>query len=93
MRSRQTVSVSLPREMFSAVERVREAEHRTRSELLRDALRTYLGRHYPAVDASAADLQAIQRGRAAYKRGEYVTLEELVRGLGNPRHSSGRKRA
>jgi len=92
MRSRQTVSVSLPREMFSAVERVREAEHRTRSELLRDALRTYFGRHYPVVDASAADLRAIQRGRAAYKRGEYVTLE-LVRGLGNPRHSSGRKRA
>jgi metal-responsive CopG/Arc/MetJ family transcriptional regulator len=41
MRSRQVIAVSLPREMMKQVEAIRKAEHRTRSELVREALRTY----------------------------------------------------
>ena len=47
MRTRQAMSVSLPPEMMAKVERVRKAEHRTRSELVREALRTYFDRRIP----------------------------------------------
>jgi len=83
MRTRQTVTVSLPPAMIEAVERVRKAEHRTRSELVREALRTYfaLGRTYTPT---RAELRAIEKGRAAIRRGEYFTLDEFRAYLGGP---------
>ena len=39
MRTRATVTISLPPEMIKDMERVQKAEHRTRSELVREALR------------------------------------------------------
>mgnify|MGYP001615646633 CR=1 FL=1 len=41
MRTRHTMTISLPPEMLREVEVVRKAEHRTRSELVREALRTW----------------------------------------------------
>ncbi len=41
-RSTATFSVSLPPEMAAELERVRRHEHRTRSELVREALRGYI---------------------------------------------------
>ncbi len=41
MRTRQTMTISLPPEMIEEVEKVRKAEHRTRSELVREALQAY----------------------------------------------------
>lgn len=37
------VAVTLPEELFGMVERAREIEHRSRSEIIQDALRTYFG--------------------------------------------------
>jgi metal-responsive CopG/Arc/MetJ family transcriptional regulator len=34
----QTVTISLPPELVAELDRVREREHRTRSEILRDAV-------------------------------------------------------
>ena len=54
--------------MVRDMERVQKAEHRTRSELVREALRTYFtgGRSYTPT---AAELRAIKKGRAAIRSG------------------------
>jgi metal-responsive CopG/Arc/MetJ family transcriptional regulator len=44
MTKRITLSISLPPAMVEEVERACELEHRTRSELVREALRLYLRR-------------------------------------------------
>jgi CopG family transcriptional regulator/antitoxin EndoAI len=80
MRTRQTLTISLPPGMVALVEKTRRAEHRTRSELIREALRTYIAiRQFPEETPTPAELRAIRRGRAAYARGDYVTLDELRR--------------
>ena len=90
MRTRQTLTISLPPAMLKQVERVSKAESRTQSELVREALRRYFS-GFPVVAASAAELAAIARGRAEFKRGEYVTLEQALDEVGTGRHKVGRK--
>jgi predicted transcriptional regulator len=64
--------------MAEQVERTMREEHRTRSELIREALRTYIAiRQFPEEAPTAAELRALRRGRAAYERGDYTTLDEL----------------
>lgn len=82
MRTRQTMTISLPPGMIEEVERVRKAEHRTRSELIREALRTYFRRSRPYTP-TRAELRAIERGRAAIRRGEYVSLQDLRSSVGS----------
>ena len=91
MRTRQTMTVSLPPAMIRQVEQVRKAEHRTRSELVREALRTYF--RFPVVAASRSELEAIRRGRAEMRRGEYVDLDQLLHAVDTPRRKTGRKTA
>jgi predicted transcriptional regulator len=80
MRARQTITISLPAEMAEQVEKTRREEHRTRSELVLEALRTNISiRQFPEEIPTPAELRAIGRGRAAYERGDYVTLDELRR--------------
>ena len=72
---RANINISLPAEMAREVDKARKREHRTRSELVREALRAYLGvgRSYPPTPA---ELRAIEEGRAAHRRGESMTLSE-----------------
>ncbi len=80
MRTRQTFTISLPPAMAEQVEKTMQAENRTRLELVREALRTYIAiRQFPEETPTPAELRAIRRGRAAYERGHYVTLDELRR--------------
>ncbi len=76
MRTRASVTISLPPEMIKDMERVRKIERRTRSELVREALRTYFtaGRSYTPT---SAELRKIEKGRAAIRSGAYSTLDEL----------------
>jgi metal-responsive CopG/Arc/MetJ family transcriptional regulator len=67
----KTLTVSLPPQLVAELDRVREREHRSRAEILREALRRYIsmaerGRTIPVEDA----------------RGECVRLEDLRRELG-----------
>jgi metal-responsive CopG/Arc/MetJ family transcriptional regulator len=41
-RATVTFTISLPPEMAEEIEEIRQKEHRTRSELLREALRRYI---------------------------------------------------
>jgi predicted transcriptional regulator len=85
------MTVSLPAAMIREVEVVRKAEHRTRSELIREALRTYftMRRTYTPT---ASELRAIERGRAAVRRGEYVTVDDLGSALGTARKQARSKK-
>jgi predicted transcriptional regulator len=59
-----------------------KADHRTRSEVVREALRTYISiRQFPHESPTASELRAIRCGEAAYRRGDYVTLDEYFRDL------------
>ncbi|MBI4611376.1 MAG: ribbon-helix-helix protein, CopG family [Candidatus Rokubacteria bacterium] len=87
MRSRATMTISLPPEMIREVERVRKSEHRTRSELIREALRVYFNRvrALPVYTPTRRELREIAKGRAEMASGEYLTLDELFRDLGRRR--------
>ena len=76
MRTSQTTTISLPPEMLATLDKTRKAEHRTRSELVREALRLYFSR-FPVELTSPADRRALERARAEYRRGDYITLDEL----------------
>jgi predicted transcriptional regulator len=68
--------------MAEQAEKVMRAEHRTRSELFREALRSYISiRVLPREKPTPAELRAIRRGEAAYRRGDYITLDEYFREL------------
>jgi Arc/MetJ-type ribon-helix-helix transcriptional regulator len=55
------VTVSLPMPMARQVDRIRKAAHRTRSELVRDALRFYL---HAQPDIDEAGRQAYREAKA-----------------------------
>jgi Arc/MetJ-type ribon-helix-helix transcriptional regulator len=82
MRETTTFSVSLPPAMAKQIEQVMKAEHRTRSELVREALRVYFSARLISVEApTVTEARAHRRGVAAYKRGDYVTLEAYLDGM------------
>jgi predicted transcriptional regulator len=92
MRETTTFTVSLPPAMAEQVERARKAENRTRSELVREALRVYLSaRFVPVESPTAAEVRAYSRGLAAYKRGNYVTLEGYLDGMDRRPRRAGKK--
>lgn len=70
--------------MLRDVERVRKTERRTRSELVREALRLYFNpelaariARLPVYTSTAAERRAIEKGRAEMKRGHSYTLDEF----------------
>lgn len=90
MRTRQTMTISLPPAMAEEVERARKIEQRTRSEFIRQALRVYLPRQFPEVLASAEEIRAIEQGRRAIEHGDYITLEEFIHEM--DRHPRGTRK-
>lgn len=102
-RSTATFSVSLPPEMAEELERVRRSEHRTRSELVREALRTYIRQAdlrglqarlevLPEEEAEADELDAIREGRAELRRQKPRTLKRPGHELRRPYRRSRAKR-
>ncbi|MSO77578.1 MAG: ribbon-helix-helix protein, CopG family [Alphaproteobacteria bacterium] len=90
MAAYKQISISLPAEMVAEVERTMKIEQRSRSELMREALRHYFalrrGRRIPLEQPTAAEEAAIARGEAALAAGEFVTLEDLQHDLGLDPH-------
>jgi metal-responsive CopG/Arc/MetJ family transcriptional regulator len=77
MRTTNTMTISLPAAMARQMEKVQKAENRTRSELLREAWRHYFESRYASYTPTKVELAAISRGREAFRRGDYITLEQL----------------
>jgi hypothetical protein len=63
----KSVTISLPAEMLEEFDRVRKHEHRSRSELLREAFRCYVAggpiQRIPIVDPEPGELEALEHGR------------------------------
>ena len=93
MRTTDTMTISLPPAMALQMEQVQKAEHRTRSELLREAWRHYFESRYGVETPTRTELAAIRKGRAAFKRGEYVTLAQLHNELDAARNKPRAKRS
>jgi Arc/MetJ-type ribon-helix-helix transcriptional regulator len=72
------MTVSLPPALLCQFEEVRKKESRTRSELVREALRAYFESRYPVDEPSPEELSALRRGRAAYNRGDAVSLKAFL---------------
>jgi predicted transcriptional regulator len=88
-RTTVTVTISLDPAMAKQVERLRRVEHRTNSELWREAMRAYLrARTRPEYRPTASEQRAINRGERAIRRGDYLTLDDLRTLLV---HGTGRK--
>lgn len=77
-RTTATFSVSVPPEMAEELERVQKVEHRTRSELVREALRQYFHAasvrnvqhriaELPEEEPLDDEIEAIRSGRADFK--------------------------
>ena len=81
MRTTEVISVSLPPAIVRQFEAVRKQESRTRSELVREALRLYFELRYPAVQPTRAELAALRRGRAAAQKGDSLPLRKFLNGL------------
>jgi len=91
MRNTETMTISLPPAMVRRFEEVRKAESRTRSELVREALRAYFEARYPAVPPTKDELAALRRGRAAFRRGDAVSLTDFLHDVKPPTHGAGAK--
>jgi hypothetical protein len=78
--------------MAKQVEKIRKAEHRTRSELVREALRVYFsGQLIPTEKPTAAEARAYRRGMSAYQRGDYVSLGAYLDGMDRRPRRAGKK--
>lgn len=80
MSNRRSVTVLLPEAMIVELDRARAREERSRSEIVRDALRWYF-RRVPVENPTSSELEAIEEGRAAVERGDYVTFGQLLHDL------------
>lgn len=76
------MTISLPPGMVKQMEQVQKQEHRTRSELLREAWRHYFESRFAVEVPTKTELAAIRRGRAEIKNGDFVTPDELNNGCG-----------
>jgi predicted transcriptional regulator len=82
MRESTTFTVSLPPAMARQVKLAMKAEQRTRSELVREALRVYFSaRVIPVEKPTGTEARAYRRGMAAYRRGDSMTLQEYLDGM------------
>jgi CopG family transcriptional regulator / antitoxin EndoAI len=98
-----TFSISLPPEMAEQLERVRRKEHRTRSELVREALRHYMRAaeiralrdkiaKLPEEEPTAEEIAAIKEGTKEFRQGKFVTFDKLRHELGHRRQQSRAKK-
>ena len=79
MRTTQTMTISLPPKLVHQFELVRKKESRTRSELVREALRVYFESRYPSDEPTKDELAALRRGRAAFHRGDALSLSAFLK--------------
>lgn len=88
----KNVSITLPEPMVDLVDRAAEKEHRTRSELVRQALRLYL-QGIPVEEPIAEEVAAMKRGKAEIRKGAVVTLDQLRHELAPRRRQISKQRA
>ncbi len=79
--SRRQYTIELPAAVGRRVDRAAKRERRNPSDVAVEALRLYFA--IPTEAATVAELRAIGRGEAAYRRGDYITLDDYFHSVGN----------
>jgi predicted transcriptional regulator len=79
--SRRQYTIELPAAVGRRVDRAAKREKRNPSDVAIEALRLYF--NIPTEAATLAEQRAIRRGEAAYRRGDYITLDDYFRSMGN----------
>jgi hypothetical protein len=84
MQAAQNIRLTLSADLAEEFESVRRTKRRTPSQLVKEALRSYLSflRHFPELPPSRSEKKAIRQGREAYARGDYISLDELLQPMG-----------
>ena len=78
--AKQENSIKLPAAIVRRVNRAARRQKRSPSDVAAEALQWYfLVSEIPEETPTPAELRAIRRGRAAFRRGDYITLDELRR--------------
>jgi predicted transcriptional regulator len=103
---RDTITISLPKAMTRQVDHLCKAEQRTRSELFREAFRSYVKERawlaqfearaakLPVYTPTKRELREIRKGREEMRRGEYLTLDEFDNWLmGSSAPKAGREKS
>lgn len=85
------MTTSLPPALVRQFEEVRKLESRTRSELVREALRTYFESRYSAMEATKDERIALRKGRTALQKGNAVLLKAFFHDLERNDHGSRTK--
>ncbi len=67
--------------MVELLDRASRLQHRTRSELIREAVHAYFSRRIPVAEATPEAAREMQRGLEEHAQGAYVTLEQLLHDL------------
>jgi metal-responsive CopG/Arc/MetJ family transcriptional regulator len=76
------VTISLPEELLREADAAGAREHRTRSELVQEALRWYLRiSTLPVADPTRGEIAAIKAGRVDHARGRTLTHADIVHDL------------
>jgi predicted transcriptional regulator len=76
--SKRAYTIELPAAVGRRVNRAARKEKKSPSALAAEALDWYLlVQNLPEETPTPAELRAIRRGRAAYKKGDFITLNEF----------------
>src|ERR1700730_12052527 len=88
----RTYTIKLPPAVGQRVARAAKQENRNPSDVATEAILCYLPRRKLRIEAATpAELRAIRRGETAFLKGDYVTLDEYFRSVGNPPRRTRKK--
>jgi predicted transcriptional regulator len=77
-------TIELPAAVARRVARAAKQEKRNPSDLAAEAILWYFSRRrFPLEAATRAEIRSIRRGEAAFRKGDYVTLDEYFLSVGN----------
>ena len=82
-------TIKLPAAVGRRVDRAAKREKRDPSDVAVEALRLYFT--IPTEAATVAEQRAIARGETAYRRGDYITLDDYFHSVGNRPRRTGKK--
>lgn len=90
--SKRQYTIELPVAVGRRVHRAAKQENRNPSDVAVEAIQWYFSRRdIPTEAATPAELRAIRRGEAAFKRGDYITLDDYFSSVGDS-HRRARKK-
>lgn len=87
--AKQQYTIQLPAAVGRRVSQAAKKERRKPSDLAVEALRLYFS--LPSETPTDAELRAIRRGETAFKKGDYTTLNDYFRAVGNPARRTRKK--